>query len=103
MTLLMTCMAAIVTTVIWYNSERARTCKLGTLCYLYWGASIMWMVDAVAEYLEMGAEYFAPALEDMINDAFLGASVIVLGMIIWLVVLLVKDPMGVVKKSLARG
>ena len=36
----------------------------------------------------------------MINDAFLGLTVIALGLIIWLVVLLAKDPKGVLKAKL---
>lgn len=97
MTLLLTCMAAVVSTIVWYLSELARRCKVGILCYLYWGASLMWFVDAVYEYIELRADYFTPAVSDMINDAFLGASVIVLGMVIWLVILLVKDPLHVVR------
>ena len=45
---------------------------------------------------------FSPAPSDMLNDAYLGLSVVALGLIIWLVVLLVKDPKGVVKDSLLR-
>ena len=99
MTLLITFFAAIITTVIWYNSKVDR--KLGSLVLMYWGASLMWLVDAVVEYIEVGAEFFAPAAEDMINDAFLGVSVVALGMFIWLVILLVKDPSGKVKTILA--
>jgi hypothetical protein len=68
---------------------------------MYWGASLMWLVDAVVEYIEVGAEFFTPATEDMINDAFLGVSVVALGMFIWLVILLIKDPSGKVKTMLA--
>lgn len=99
MTLLITFFAAIITTVIWYNSKVDR--KLGSLVLMYWGASLMWLVDAVVEYIEVGAEFFTPAAEDMINDAFLGVSVVALGMFIWLVILLVKDPSGKVKTILA--
>ena len=60
----------------------------------------MWFVDAIAEYIEMGVDYFAPALEDMINDSFLGFSVIAFAMIIWVVYILIKDPKGVVRKAL---
>lgn len=98
MTLLLTCVAAVVATIVWYSSENARMLKVGALCYMYWGASIMWLVDAIFEYVELRAEYFTPALEDMINDAFLGFSVIVLGLIIWTVILLVKDPKNVFHK-----
>ena len=62
----------------------------------------MWMVDAVFEHLEAGAEVFAPAPQDMLNDFFLGLAVVALGLIIWLVILLIKDPKGVVKASLNK-
>lgn len=97
MTLLLTCVAAVASTVIWYTNEKARSLKISTLCYLYWGAAIMWFVDAIFEYAELRAEYFTPAVEDMINDSFLGFSVIVLGLVIWMVVLLVKDPGNVLR------
>ena len=76
--------------------------KIGTLCWLYWGASLMWLVDAIFEYSELGAEFFAPAPIDMLNDLYLGLSVVALGLIIWLVILLVKDPKGVVKATLFK-
>lgn len=98
MTLLLTCMAAVASTIVWYSSEKARSFKVSTLCYLYWGAAIMWFVDALYEYAELRAEYFTPAIEDMINDTFLGFSVIVLGLIIWTVVLLIKDPNKLIHK-----
>jgi len=98
MTLLLTCMAAVTSTIIWYASEKARELKIATLCYLYWGASIMWFVDAIFEYIEIKAEYFTPAIEDMINDAFLGLSVIVLGLVIWTITLLIKDPKKVISR-----
>ena len=82
MTLLITFFAAIITTIIWYNSKVDR--KLGSLMLMYWGASLMWLVDAIAEYAELGAEYFTPAFADMVNDAFLGVSAVTLGLIIWL-------------------
>ncbi|SCY39822.1 hypothetical protein SAMN05660668_02484 [Pseudobutyrivibrio sp. AR14] len=101
MTLLLTVFAAIITTVKWYNRENDNM-KLHVLMYMFWGASLMWFVDAIAEYVELGAEYFNPALEDMINDSFLGLSVIAFALIIWVVYLLVKDPKGVVRKSITK-
>jgi hypothetical protein len=62
----------------------------------------MWLVDAIFEYSELGAEFFAPAPIDMLNDLYLGLSVVALGLIIWLVILLVKDPKGVVKATLFK-
>ena len=98
MTLLIACLAAVISTVVWYTNEKARSLKVSVLCYLYWGASIMWFVDAIFEYIELRAEYFTPALEDMINDSFLGLSVVALGLVIWVVYLLIKDPSGVLRK-----
>ena len=76
--------------------------KLGVLCWLFWGASLMWLVDAITEYIELGAEFFTPALEDLVNDFYLGLSVVALGLVIWLVVLLVKDPQGKVRAAIKR-
>ena len=102
MTLLLTVFAAVAVTVIWYVNEKARRMKIGMLCYMFWGASLMWLVDAAVEYLESGAEYFVPAAADMINDAFLGISVIALALVVWVVTLLIKDPGGVVRERLKK-
>ena len=102
MTLLITIFAAIICTIIWYQSASRDEMKLGVLCLMYWGASIMWFVDAIYEYAELHEAYFTPAPSDMLNDSFLGLSVVALGLIIWLVVLLFKDPKGVVKSTLLR-
>ena len=102
MTLLTTVFAAVIATVLWYRSDPAHDMKLGVLCWLYWGASLMWLVDAVTEYIELGAEFFTPPLEDLINDFYLGLSVVALGLVIWLIVLLVKDPAGRVRNALKK-
>lgn len=101
MTLLITVFAAVIATAKWYSC-RDDWMKLGTLCFLYWGASLMWLVDAIFEYAELGAAYFTPELGDMLNDTFLGLSVVVLGLVIWLVILLVKDPKGRVRAALQK-
>ena len=100
MTLLITVLAAVVTTLIWYSSEKARELRISTLVFMFWGASLMWFVDAVVEFAEIRAEYFTPAAEDMLNDAFLGVSVIALALVIWVVTLLIKDPKRVLAKKL---
>ncbi len=99
MTLLITVYAAVTATVIWYRRENDEM-KLGFLCLMYWGASLMWLVDAIFEYVELKDEYFTPALEDMINDSFLGLSVVALGLVIWLVRLLITDPRGSVRRAI---
>lgn len=102
MTLLITIFAAVICTVIWYAKPAARELKVGALCWMFWGAAIMWLVDAIFEYAELHEEYFTPAAADMLNDLFLGLSVIALGQIIWLVILLISDPKGVVKSALFK-
>lgn len=102
MTLLTTVFAAITATVVWYKNAPRNEMKVGTLCWMYWGASLMWLVDAVFEYAELGAEFFTPAPTDMLNDFYLGLSIVALGLIIWLVILMVKDPKGVIKAELFR-
>ena len=97
MTLLITIFAAVISTIVWYSNDKARTMKVSALCYMFWGASLMWFVDAIAEYIELGAEYFTPSLSDMINDSFLGVSVVAFALIIWSVIVLVKDPLGTIK------
>ena len=97
MTLLITLFAAILCTVLWYQKAPQDEMKISVLCFLYWGAAIMWFVDAIYEYADLGAAFFAPAPADMLNDLFLGLSVIALGLVVWLVVLLIKDPRGVIK------
>ena len=100
MTLLVTAFAAIISTVLWYQKENRKELRLGMLSLMYWGASIMWFVDAIFEYAELHAAYFTPDPLDMLNDAFLGFAVIALGLIIWLISLLIKDPKGVVRKTI---
>ena len=99
MTLLITVFAAVAATVKWYT-RKDDSMKLGILLWMYWGASLMWLVDAVFEYIELHADYFSPTPADMLNDAFLGLAVVALGLVVWVVRLLILDPKGVVKKSL---
>ena len=62
----------------------------------------MWLVDAIFEYAELGAQSFTPAFEDMVNDSYLGLCVVALGLIIWMIVLFVKDPKGLIRKNLLK-
>ncbi|MBQ7525506.1 MAG: hypothetical protein IJT09_03660 [Abditibacteriota bacterium] len=102
MTLPVTVFAAVISTVVWYKNAPEDNMAVKPLCFMFWGASLMWFVDACFEYAELKAEYFNPAPADMLNDLFLGLSVIALALIIWIVILLVKDPQGKVRKSLFK-
>ncbi len=101
MTLLITALAAVVSTVIWYTRKDDRM-QLGFLSLMFWGASLMWLVDAIFEFIELKAEYFTPAPEDMLNDSFLGLSVVVLGLVVWMIRLLIADPNGKIRKAIKR-
>ena len=100
MTLLVTVFAAIISTILWYQKENRKELRLGTLSLMYWGASIMWFVDAIFEYAELHAAYFTPDPMDMLNDLFLGLSVVAFGLIIWLVILLIQDPKKIVRNAI---
>lgn len=102
MTLLITVFAAIVSTIFWYANEQRDTYKLGTLSLIYWGASLMWFIDFIAEYAELKADYFVQEFADILNDSLLGLAVVALGLIAWLVILLIKDPKGVFKKKFTK-
>ena len=102
MTLLICVFAAIVATVKWYQ-RKDDSMMPGVPCVLFWGASLMWLGDAIFGYIEDGAAFFEPAVAEMINDAYLGLSVVALGLILWLVILLIKDPRGVVRSSLKKA
>ena len=102
MTLLVMVFAAVISTVVWYKNAPKSRMMTGVLCFMFWGASLMWLVDAVFEYAELGSEYFHPSPEEMLNDLYLGLSAVALGLVIWLVILLVKDPKGVIKAALFR-
>ena len=101
MTLLICVFAAIIATVKWYQ-RKDDSLMLGVPCVLFWGASLMWMGDAIFGYMEDGAAFFEPEAAEMLNDAYLGLSVVALVLVLWLVILLIKDPRGTVKASLRK-
>ncbi|MEG0526540.1 MAG: hypothetical protein RR531_03415 [Longicatena sp.] len=102
MTLLITIFAAIISTTLWYKKAPCDDMKISTLCFLYWGASLMWLVDAVFEFVELKAAYFTPDMSSILNDTFLGISVVAFGLLIWMINLLVKDPQGKIKSVLSH-
>ena len=101
MTLLICVFAAIIATVKWYK-RKDDSLMLGVPCVLFWGASLMWLGDAIFGYIEDGAAFFEPEGAEMLNDAYLGLSVVALGLILWLIILLIRDPKGAVKAALRK-
>jgi peptidoglycan biosynthesis protein MviN/MurJ (putative lipid II flippase) len=94
MWLILTALAAIITTAIWYIRAPEDKYKLGLLSLIFWGATLMWFVDHVMAYLMEGGEFF----EINLDATLLGLSVILLALLVWEIVLLVSDPKGVLKR-----
>jgi len=94
MWLIMTALAAVITTAIWYVKAPEDKYKLGLLSWLFWGATLMWLVDHVMAYLTEGGEF----LEINLDATLLGLSVIMVALLAWVIVLLISDPKGVIKK-----
>jgi peptidoglycan biosynthesis protein MviN/MurJ (putative lipid II flippase) len=98
MWLIMTSLAAVITTAIWYKKGREDKYKLGTLSLMFWGATLMWLVDHVIAYLTQGGEFF----EINLNATLLGFSVIILALLVWVITLLVSHPEGVLRRFIKR-
>jgi len=98
MWLILTALAAVITTAIWYAKAPDDKYKLGLLSLFFWGATLMWLVDHVIAYATEGGEF----LEVNLDATLLGIAVIVFALFVWEIVLVVSDPKGVVKKVL-RG
>lgn len=96
MFLIITALAAIVSTIVWYVNAPEDTYKLNVLCFIFWGATLMWIVDHVMAWLLEGGAFF----EISLDATLLGLSVVILGLIAWVIVLLISDPKGVFKKLL---
>ncbi len=78
MCLILTLIAALVSSVLWYKKDYANTYKIGTLALMFWGASLMWLVDCVFAVFE-GEAFFDLSLD----DTKLGALIIVCGIAAW--------------------
>ena len=102
MHLLVSVFAALIYTILWYKGAPDNKLKLNVLSWMFWGSSMMWLIDAWYGYMEDGADFFCPAPADMLNELYLGLSVVAVAMIIWLVVLFVKDPEGKIKAALTK-
>jgi len=98
MWLIMTALAAVITTAIWYINAPNDKYKVGILSLFFWGATLMWLVDHVMAYLTEGGEFF----EINLDATLLGISVIILALLVWEIVLLISDPKGAWKKVLKR-
>jgi len=87
MCLLITLLAAVIATVVWYSQAPKDLYKVNILCSMYWGASLMWLVDGFFCVAEG-----EPFLDLSLNDALLGLTIVICGLTAWAIILLLKDP-----------
>ncbi len=93
---IITALAAIISTIIWYKNAPEDKYMLNNLSLIYWGTTLMWFVDHVIAYLTEGGAFF----EITLDATLLGITVVLLGLLVWLIILLVKDPKDVFNKVL---
>jgi hypothetical protein len=92
MCLMITLLAAVISTIVWYVKLPESKLKLGTLSLMYWGAALMWTVDGFFCVAEG-----EPFLDLSLNDALLGILIVICGLAAWLLMLLISDPKKVFK------
>ncbi len=98
MFLIMTSLAAVITTIIWYAKSPNDKYKLGLLSLMFWGATIMWLVDHIMAFASEGGEFF----EINTDATMLGFAVIVLALTVWAIVLVISDPKKVLSTVLKK-
>ena len=86
MWLIVTSLAAVITTAIWYIKTPEDKHKLGFLSLIFWGATLMIFVDHLMGYLMEGGEF----LEINLDAALLGLVLITVALVIWVIALLLK-------------
>jgi len=91
MYLLILAYSALASTVIWYTRAKNDLYKLKYLAAILWGATTMVFIDHLYSYIAEGGEF----LNMSTNSAVLGFSMLLIALLIWLLMLLVKDPRNV--------
>ena len=103
MTLVITLCAAAIATIAWYATAPNGKLRLGVLALMYWGASLMWTVDGINGLIEGEGFIEIADTAAMLDDAILGLLVVIIGLAVWAVYLVAKDPKHVLRKTLARN
>lgn len=86
---IITALAAIVTTILWYKMPQNKY-RLSTLCLIYWGATFMWFVDHIMAFFIEGGEFF----EITMDATLLGITVVLCGLVAWGIFLFIKGKVG---------
>lgn len=83
--------SATIATALWYSKAEDDKYMLRFLSLILWGTTIMVFVDHVMGYLMEGGEF----LEMSVDATVLGVALLIIALVIWEIVLLLKDPKGV--------
>ncbi|MEM1976297.1 MAG: hypothetical protein QXX29_00155 [Nitrososphaerota archaeon] len=94
MWLIILAFAAAIVTPLWYSMADNDRYMLRLLCLLLWGGAIMALVDRVMGYLIEGGEF----LELTPEAALLGFTMLLAALIMWEMVLLIRDPRGALRR-----
>lgn len=94
MWLIILAFAAAIVTSLWYSMADNDRYMLRLLCLLLWGGAIMALVDRVMGYLIEGGEF----LELTPEAALLGFTMLLAALMIWEMVLLIRDPRGALRR-----
>jgi hypothetical protein len=95
MWLIILAIAATVATAIWYTQAENDKYLLKYLSLIFWGTTIMVLVDHVVPFImEGGGEFFDVSIEATV----LSGLMVVVGLAVWEGALLIKDPKGVIFK-----
>jgi len=95
MWLIILAFAAAIATPIWYGMAEYDKYLLRLLCLILWGATIMVFVDHVMGFLMEGGEF----LELTLDATVLGFAMLIAALVIWEIVLILKDPKKVLYKK----
>jgi len=97
MWLVITLLAAVFVTALWYFSESGN--RLEILGFMLWGATTMIFIDHTLGYLAEGGEFLEVTPEAMV----LGVILVAVAFAVWEILLLLEDPKGKLKKKLDKG
>jgi hypothetical protein len=96
--LLILAFASAIATALWYSIAENDKYMLKLLSAILWGATIMVFVDHVMGYLMKGGEFFELTADAMV----LGFVLLITALVVWEIVLLLRDPKGVLYKRKSK-
>lgn len=94
MWLLVLAFSSVLSTAIWYSQAENDRYMFKLLSLILWGATIMVFVDHTIGYLMEGGEFF----ELTIDATVLGLVLLIVGLGVWEIILLLKDPKDVLRR-----